>query len=282
MDYCSSCRRHLNGALVCPGCGAYAPDIAPHATDRRSSSALAMTGAPPATTADRETTASDRWHDRPLDNKAESNADMDAAPYAPAADVEDLSPARQGRAARRRQLARWKKNKRRAVVASAVALVGGGLTIASMDRHSTDRAQAAIAPDDRSMGVAEEQTPEQERPASTPAAAQRTHRSSHTPSQPPTTNSPRQQSLATPPRATTPIAQPDAAAPPRPSVTSTPQQQSTAPSAGGTAHDRSDTASEQPSAPQTADSTDSGSSQTGPALVSTSPTEVCVLGVCLG
>ncbi|MDX5569237.1 hypothetical protein PYK79_46395, partial [Streptomyces sp. ID05-04B] len=29
MDYCSSCRRHLNGALVCPGCGAYAPDIAP-------------------------------------------------------------------------------------------------------------------------------------------------------------------------------------------------------------------------------------------------------------
>ena len=26
MDYCSSCRRHLNGALVCPGCGAYAPD----------------------------------------------------------------------------------------------------------------------------------------------------------------------------------------------------------------------------------------------------------------
>ncbi|WP_456340222.1 SCO2400 family protein [Streptomyces olivaceus] len=30
MDYCSSCRRHLNGALVCPGCGAYAPDIDPH------------------------------------------------------------------------------------------------------------------------------------------------------------------------------------------------------------------------------------------------------------
>ncbi|MGW9177383.1 SCO2400 family protein, partial [Streptomyces decoyicus] len=29
MDYCSSCRRSLNGALVCPGCGDYAPDIAP-------------------------------------------------------------------------------------------------------------------------------------------------------------------------------------------------------------------------------------------------------------
>ena len=35
MDYCSSCRRHLNGALVCPGCGAYAPDIAPAAIDSR-------------------------------------------------------------------------------------------------------------------------------------------------------------------------------------------------------------------------------------------------------
>lgn len=29
MDYCSDCRRHLNGALACPGCGAYAPSIAP-------------------------------------------------------------------------------------------------------------------------------------------------------------------------------------------------------------------------------------------------------------
>ncbi len=32
--------------------------------------------------------------------------------------------------------ARWKKSQRRAVVATAVALVGGGLTFASMDRHS--------------------------------------------------------------------------------------------------------------------------------------------------
>ncbi|NUK00288.1 SCO2400 family protein, partial [Streptomyces lunaelactis] len=201
MEYCSSCRRHLNGALVCPGCGAFAPDIAPHATDGRIGSALAMTGAPPATTAHRESTASGTWHDRPLDNEAEFSADMDVAPYAPAAEAEDLPPARQGRAARRRQLARWKKNKRRATVASAVALVGGGLTIATMDRHSTDRAQAATVPDDRSMGAAQEQTPEQNRPASTPATAQRTHPSSQTPSQPqpPATNTPRQQSLAAPP-----------------------------------------------------------------------------------
>lgn len=33
MAYCSSCRRHLNGALVWPGCGPYDPDIAPPAVD---------------------------------------------------------------------------------------------------------------------------------------------------------------------------------------------------------------------------------------------------------
>ncbi|WP_435846987.1 SCO2400 family protein, partial [Streptomyces eurythermus] len=25
MDYCHPCRRHLNGALACPGCGTPAP-----------------------------------------------------------------------------------------------------------------------------------------------------------------------------------------------------------------------------------------------------------------
>ncbi|MGY0062087.1 SCO2400 family protein [Streptomyces sp. LZ34] len=28
MDYCPACRRHLNGALACPGCGAYAEEYA--------------------------------------------------------------------------------------------------------------------------------------------------------------------------------------------------------------------------------------------------------------
>src|SRR4051812_39519045 len=27
MDYCHSCRRHLNGALACPGCGAPAETL---------------------------------------------------------------------------------------------------------------------------------------------------------------------------------------------------------------------------------------------------------------
>ncbi|MET8217632.1 hypothetical protein ABZV23_17735 [Streptomyces hirsutus] len=57
-----------------------------------------------------------------------------------------------GRAARRRQLARWRKTQRRALVATAVAFVGGGLTLVSMDRDAGDRARAATAPEVSGMG----------------------------------------------------------------------------------------------------------------------------------
>ncbi|WP_406422504.1 hypothetical protein OH809_11375 [Streptomyces sp. NBC_00873] len=286
MDYCSSCRRHLNGALVCPGCGAYAPDIAPPSADGRGGpargAASGMTGAAPGAMYAGESAVSDRWHDAPLRDEAELGVGTNAAPYAgPSADVEGVPPARQGRAARRRQLARWKKNQRRAVVATAVALVGGGLTVATMDRHSTDQAQAATAPDDRSMGAAEEPVPEHTRPAATPPT---THRSSDTApeAQSPATSAPRQQPFAAPPRRTPQIARPDATVPPRPAATTAPQPQNTAPSSSATAPDLTGTAKEQPSAPAAAGGTDSGSSQAGHAPASTSPTEVCLLVVCLG
>lgn len=146
MDYCSSCRRHLNGALVCPGCGAYAPDIAP----------------PMPTSVLRPAEDRSAFHDARYDGgsagehreasrfqpSGESRSDLGDAGTGVAAEV----PVSKGRAARRRQLARWKKNKRRAAVATAVALVGGGLTLTAMDRLSPARVQAAAAPDDRPMG----------------------------------------------------------------------------------------------------------------------------------
>ncbi|MEU6282040.1 hypothetical protein [Streptomyces sp. NPDC047028] len=165
MDYCSSCRRHLNGALVCPGCGAYAPDIAPSTTP------AAASGFAPAAPYDSygsygsygshdfvpgpaafpltEMTAPaerpapvapDTW-DADGNDHGDGDVDLEAVPVAP-----------RGRAARRRQRARWKKTQRRAVVATAVALVGGGLTLASMDRQSGDRAQAAAGPKDPGAG----------------------------------------------------------------------------------------------------------------------------------
>ncbi|NEB17251.1 SCO2400 family protein [Streptomyces coelicoflavus] len=282
MDYCSSCRRHLNGALVCPGCGAYAPDIAPHVTvgDRDADTVPALPAPGPAPV--------------PTDT--------------PAADVVELPPARQqGRAARRRQLTRWKKNKRRAVVASAVALVGGGLSLATMDRQSGDRAQATTAPDHRSMGVADEEITERDRPVPAPTTPEDTHRSSRTPAQPyeqrheqsqsSAVGAPRHQSVAeasrtapaTPPRTTASSPSPAAPTVPQPPSTDTSTaDSSTADSstAGSGSADsgsgRSDSTAGRTPAPSTADGGASDTSPTSPALISTSPTEVCLLGLCLG
>lgn len=209
MDYCSSCRRHLNGALVCPGCGAYAPDIAPATIDSRvdpsrptgTTTAPLMIPMPPTTPAAPvlpaptwEYGATDgAWHGGAPEDGFTTDAlpregytddgyaddgyakdgfadDGDAGDLSGVdsahgvgvdgvddVDVEGVPVAPRGRAARRRQLARWKKNQRRAVVATAVALVGGGLTVMSMDRQSTDRTQAATAPDAESLGSIEEQ-----------------------------------------------------------------------------------------------------------------------------
>ncbi|MFE5602004.1 hypothetical protein ACFQ8O_22755 [Streptomyces coelicoflavus] len=301
MDYCSSCRRHLNGALVCPGCGAYAPDIAP-----RVSAGDRVTAPPSDPALVRAVSAAD---------DADSSTGSATVPYAPAADVGDLPPARQqGRAARRRQLARWKKNKRRAVVASAVALVGGGLSLATMDRQSGDRAQATTAPDHRSMGAADEEITDRDRPVPAPTTPEDTHRSSRTPAQPyeqrhgqqhgqsqsqsSAAGAPRQQSVAEAPR-TAPATPPRTTAsfPPPPATPTPPQSPSSVTStadsstvdtstadSGSADSDsgRSDSTAGRAPAPSTAGGGASDTSPTPPALISTSPTEVCLLGLCLG
>ncbi|MET7603539.1 SCO2400 family protein [Streptomyces avermitilis] len=285
MDYCSSCRRHLNGALVCPGCGAYAPDIAPPTADGGvvpTWAGTATTGTAVSASVPWEYTASDLWHDGRLRDEAAVEAGLEEAPQNdPYGDLEGPTPAPQGRAARRRRLARWKKNQRRAVVATAVALVGGGLTVAAMDRGSADRAQAATAPEVATMGTADEQVAEQPRPSSTPPE---THLSSHTPpAQSPTTDLPRRQSAAAPPRVTPPSARPFAAASPHPTATSAAGQPRTAsPSSVGTVPDGTGTAAKETSAPAGADGTASGTPQASPAPTATSPSQICLLVVCLG
>ncbi|MEV2216088.1 hypothetical protein AB0H86_32500 [Streptomyces sp. NPDC050997] len=276
---------------MCPGCGAYAPDIAPpflHGRDGLAPGAWAMTGDAAGTAHAAESAASDRWHDETVRDEAELGTGANTAPHTdPSADVDGVPPEGQGRAARRRQRARWKKNQRRAVVATAVALVGGGLTITTMNRGSTDQAQAATAPDNRSMGAAEEQAPERSRPASAPPTI---HRSSPTTpeAEPPVTNDPREQSLSTPSRTTRSVDRPDAGSP-RPAASSTPQSQSTTPpldttTPETTTPETTDPATEQPSktAPTNGNGNSSDHSQTQPAPASTSPTQLCLLVVCLG
>jgi hypothetical protein len=165
MDYCFSCRRTLNGALVCPGCGAYAPDIAPPPYHPEGEAAAALPGhgrgnaaelgtrsRPPAFSPFLPSSASSPSSQALalLSELAPVDADTDAGPAAwfgeggaePAAGEPELGPAsmaptlHRGRAARRRQWARWQKNRRRAGAAAAFALFGGGLTMAAMPHHA--------------------------------------------------------------------------------------------------------------------------------------------------
>ncbi|GAB2864477.1 hypothetical protein GCM10027074_34770 [Streptomyces deserti] len=291
MDYCSTCRRHLNGALVCPGCGAYAPDIAPGLADGHTIPGRA-TATPAVGTAAWEFPASDAsgapdasYATRP---ETKAGADTGAAPAAPAPQDEPYGgpegaiPVPQGRAARRRQLARWKKNQRRAVVATAVALVGGGLTVASLDRPSGDRAQAATAPDPKGMGSVEEPAEQYTRPTPTRPATQPVSRTR--PERAPEATTPLRLSTAAPtPAATPPSPRPDAADAPHKAVTSPQQPRTTPPAPAPTAPDRGDTAPQQtPPPPAANDSTDSGAAQSSPAPAATQPEQLCLLVVCLG
>lgn len=155
MDYCSSCRRNLNGALVCPGCGDYAPDIAPPAHRQAPTGAEAAAlweswQAPEATPA--------LYEEAMTPARAETAAA--AVPEAGLAasegtDVPAATGTGQGRAARRRQLARWKKYRRRAVAATAFALVGGTVTATLLqnNRPATAHAQASAAPDPETVSA---------------------------------------------------------------------------------------------------------------------------------
>ncbi|MBT3152662.1 hypothetical protein HTV45_17575 [Streptomyces sp. CHD11] len=165
MDYCSTCRRHLNGALVCPGCGAYAPDIAPGVIGGRTVPGTATTEVgPAAVTAPGSPAAPGPVRGRP------GGVPADAPLEAPGSSGT-------GRAARRRQLARWKKTQRRALVATAVALVGGGLALTSMNTGTGDRTQATTAPDLKGLGGATGPADGSAAPASPTASPDRAPRS---------------------------------------------------------------------------------------------------------
>lgn len=284
MDYCSSCRRHLNGALVCPGCGAYAPDIAPSAVGGPAVSVAS--GAADTATAAWETPAHDTWYDGYFRDETAPSADVEeTAPVAQSPDVEGVPVAPMGRAARRRQRARWKKNQRKAVVATAVALVGGGLTVSAMDRGAADKAQAATAPENPNTAVVEQQVPELTRPASTPPDTREAPRTDTPGSKPTPTNAARE-SITTP-HTTRQFTRPDAASTPSPAATSVPQTQPVSPDTGGAnSGDSGDSAAEpQTPTPSATESSDSGTSTSpsSPAPEETSPASLCVLNlVCLG
>ncbi|MGR6971668.1 SCO2400 family protein [Streptomyces cynarae] len=295
MDYCSSCRRHLNGALVCPGCGAYAPDIAPVTADGHTVPGAATTATPVM----EATAATAAWEFAAPD--IDEGPHIDEAPHAgPPADLTGPTRRTEGRAARRRRLARWKKTQRKALVATAVALVGGGLTVASMDRHTADRAQAAPAPEASALGGAEEPTSLYSSPApprsGTPSSG--AHRASHAPTAQSPAADPARLSSPVSAHATPSAAQPDTATSRTTHTTGTTGAAGTgtsgtghttanSPSQSGTDSSSSSSStgtSQHSSSPTTGTGggTDPGTSQTTPSPAATSPSQVCLLVICLG
>jgi hypothetical protein len=151
MDYCYTCQRTLNGALVCPGCGACAPEAD---IPRRNS--FAGGPIPPSSRAGavlQELDAALEPAGRAWEPQAAA-APLPLPEPAPAGGESGeqesvLGPAsiaptlHRGRAARRRQMARWKKSRRRAGVATAFALFGGGVTLAAV--HTAGRGGPASA-----------------------------------------------------------------------------------------------------------------------------------------
>lgn len=308
MDYCSSCRRHLNGALVCPGCGAYAPDIDPCGIDDRTGRTAASSTVPSVgETVPGPPYDTSAW-DRTLPGAQRPPAlapEPDRAPVP--SDAHETEPGGlddrvgrpQGRAARRRQLARWKKNQRRAVVATAVALVGGGLTVAAVNGNATPGVQAATTPADTPMGGTGAQAPDSTGPApdrygtprSSPTTAPRSPRASR-----------HQQTRAADPRTTPAGPHTDAATAPRELPSTTPGRTgTTAPDTAGSSRAGTGTTApaatapaappaagtdtrqpESPAAPPPA--TDPAAPATPPADPGTGSTrdELCLLVICLG
>lgn len=282
MHYCSSCRRHLNGALVCPGCGACSPDMIDGHT--------VPTPAPLAThTAagieEGEFTAP-VWHDGVTYDVAAAGGGMDEVPQTgPSNDMESVSPAPQGRAARRRQRARWKKNRRRAMVATTVAFVGGGLALASTDRHSTDRPQASTALEVPGTDATEEQTAKRTGP-SLPQTGK--DQASPTPPRTRAADVPQRQPAAAAAPRTTPSdarpdvpATPDKAEPRLQQLTSSPPSHESISVGTGASDEKTPTF-----APTTAsdDTAGSGTPEASPAPATTTPSDpqLCLLTICLG
>ncbi|MGC5564946.1 SCO2400 family protein [Streptomyces sp. FR-108] len=308
MDYCSSCRRHLNGALVCPGCGAYAPDIAPVTVGR--------SPVQPRVTLAAATTPAARVPDA-LDSPSHGTYDGDSEGQGGGEGVYDhdgfpgATPAPQGRAARRRQRARWKKNQRRAVVATAVALVGGGLTFTAMDRLSADRAEAASAPEAAGLGAntrtnagsAQEEETRYTRPPSTRPDAGRPSADASTRS-PASGRSTVRGSVA--PSSVAPQgSRPDASAPDTASASdrwsrsaasgsSADSSSAASSSSSSSSQDAAGGTAPQPSAPADSDGTsgsggsggtggsDQATSPASPSPSATSPSQLCLLVLCVG
>ncbi|MEV4333171.1 hypothetical protein AB0K02_21935 [Streptomyces sp. NPDC049597] len=275
MDYCSSCRRHLNGALVCPGCGAYAPDIAPRSH-----------GAEPTTAAAQWEPFRSERSPAPASSSGPGSRAAVAGAHAGTAVPEDstgdgpitasgsTASGAPGRAARRRQLARWKKSRRRAVAGTAIALVGGGLTIAALPSGSSKgKMNAVSAPETVTPNAARMSQPVSQ-------SAEPAERATRKPdTRPSATTVPPQRT------ATITVARPATTPPPRPVTEAAAQSEAQRSEATAAKPTADDSTAQKPSTSGSAGDPDTPGGTAPQATPSqtatTSPGEVCLLVLCL-
>ncbi|MFI9052875.1 hypothetical protein [Streptomyces sp. NPDC053427] len=277
---------------MCPGCGDYAPDIAPpaHRSHRAVAAPAAWESWPgadvPAPGPHQGTGYADA---APLDSAAyeDVTAEVSGADPVEGLDVADgtsTAATGQGRAARRRQLARWKKHRRRAVAATAFALVGGGLTV-SMLQNKPSQAHAASTPEPESVG-----TPRTEPAASVSkepdtgdtrdsdsrpsrSASRQRETTAAAPSTAPTVRHPKSAA------ATHPLAAPNGT----PHTTPSPDRPKHARHAATPAPTASASAPAGPSDANTPSASPAPNTPSTPAADPKSPTHLCLLGVvCIG
>lgn len=190
MDHCSTCRRTLNGALVCAGCGAYAPDIDPwravaeaRAAERAAQArkiaewrdgAPEQQAEPDPAPAGAGRPGPARTDPAPADAeqagaagaaRPEGAAGAPSGPAAgpgpapaaePAQDPDTASGPAPGRPTADPEAdgadpglpsARWHRSRRRAAAATALAFLGGSLTLGAVVADSPKGAASSSAPD---------------------------------------------------------------------------------------------------------------------------------------
>ncbi|AJE81850.1 MULTISPECIES: hypothetical protein [Streptomyces] len=269
MDYCDTCRRTLNGALVCPGCGAYAPDIAPYG----SSGAAATAATAPYEAL--EPSAPAEHFDFP-EPAAEAAAETSGSTAAHGRLPEPAAASGLGRAARRRQQERWRKNKRRAAAATAFAFIGGGFTIAALpgksapgSSHAATPPEPVTAPSTGTPGSGPSATQEPDSRTSTrPVEESAGHASEQARSRPGQAGSPSRAHRSADPQ-NTPSAKPSSATPERPEHTD-PAPTEEPPQSPGT--------TPPPTAPPTTPPPSTTEPSDPPA---TDPSGICVLFICI-
>ncbi|GHA65832.1 hypothetical protein GCM10010330_17930 [Streptomyces tendae] len=143
MDYCHPCRRHLNGALACPGCGTPAHEL------RASGDALtASEGAGPrygTEPSSADGTPRQAPEQKPGDAPA-GTLDQDAED-APDEDPDDATPPGARSSRRDRKAAAHRRRRRRTLlVVAGFVLAAGGLSLAELGMdapHSPQKPAAA-------------------------------------------------------------------------------------------------------------------------------------------